>query len=60
MGFAQKVVVSDPLPPSAALPLYQGESRLRSPLEWATVAKRQGVAHTPCRSRLFVQSPMLI
>jgi hypothetical protein len=25
-GFAQKVLVSDPLPPSAALPLYQGES----------------------------------
>ena len=25
-GFAQEVVASDPLPPSAALPLYQGET----------------------------------
>jgi len=60
MNFAQKLVVSDPLPPLAALPLYQGESRLLSPLERGTAAakrepdrakhqqRRQGVAHTSC------------
>jgi len=32
MSFAQKVVGSDPLPPSAALPLYQAESGCTVPL----------------------------
>jgi len=37
--------VSDPLPPSAALPLCKGEN-VMSPLQRRTAAKRQGVAHT--------------
>ena len=49
---AKQVFVSDPLPRwRAALPLYQGESGLLSPLERGTAAPlvaRQGVAHTSC------------
>ena len=35
---------SDPLPPSAALPLCKGENQKVSPLQRRTAAKRQGVA----------------
>jgi hypothetical protein len=45
--------VSDPLPPSAAVPLYKGDNKTSNkailPLkEGESRRRRQGVAHTPC------------
>jgi hypothetical protein len=44
--FAQKFGVSDPLPPTAAVPLCKGDNKLILPLEKGESRRRRGVAHT--------------
>src|SRR5579863_188141 len=58
-GFAPKVGLSDPLPPTAAVPLYKGDNKPRNINECILPLEKgeSRVAAGGCSARLLVQSP---